>query len=77
MTSLLWRLAPVVPNYAKIAWWGLVRPRIGEETPLVVSQAVILSGDPGADPAGCRVLLTVRSDLRRIITDVVNSYAGT
>jgi len=53
-----------VPNYAKIAWWGLIRPRVGKETPLVVSQAVILSGDPGAAPVSCRVLLTVRSDLR-------------
>ncbi len=64
MTSRLRRLASVAPNYAKIAWWGLVRPRIGEETPLVVSQAVILSGDQRADPATCQVLLTVRSDLR-------------
>ena len=63
MTRRLRRLASVLPSYAKIAWWGLVRPRVGSETPLVVSQAVILSGDP-ADPASCRVLLTVRSDLR-------------
>jgi len=64
LTDRLRRLASVAPNYAKIAWWGLVRPRVGGETPLVVSQAVILSGDLEADPASCRVLLTVRSDLR-------------
>ncbi len=58
------RLASVVPDYARIAWWGLVQPRVGGEEPLVVSQAVILSGDPSADPDACRVLLTVRSDLR-------------
>jgi len=64
LTSRWWHLASVLPNYAKIAWWGLVRPRIGAETPLVVSQAVILSGAEGDDPIDCRVLLTVRSDLR-------------
>ena len=64
MAGRLRRLAPVLPNYAKIAWWGLVRPRVGGEKPLVVSQAVILSGDPSADPVACRVLLTIRSDLR-------------
>ena len=47
MAGRLRRLAPVLPNYAKIAWWGLVRPRVGDEKPLVVSQAVILSGDSG------------------------------
>ena len=64
MTSRLRGLASVAPNYAKIAWWGLVRPRMGEESPLVVSQAVILSGDPGADSDALKVLLSVRSDLR-------------
>ncbi len=60
----MWRLASVVPDYAKIAWWGLVRPRVGGERPLVVCQAVILSGDPVTDSAACQILLTVRSDLR-------------
>ena len=64
MAGLLRRFASVVPDYARIAWWGLVPPRLGGEQPLVVSQAVILSGDPGADPATCRVLLAVRSNLR-------------
>jgi 8-oxo-dGTP pyrophosphatase MutT (NUDIX family) len=50
------RLAELLPNYAKIAWWGIVSPRVGERDPLVVHQGVILSER--------RVLLTVRSDLR-------------
>ena len=64
MAGLLRRFASVVPDYARIAWWGLVPPIVGGEQPLVVSQAVILSGDLLADPAACRVLLAVRSDLR-------------
>ena len=49
-------LAGLLPVYAKIAWWGIVSPRISESEPLVVYQAVIL-GDAG-------VLLAVRGDLR-------------
>lgn len=43
-------------SYARLAWWGLVAPRITESKPLIVLQAVVLS-DSG-------VLLTVRRDLR-------------
>ena len=42
--------------YAKIAWWGLVSPRIAEPEPLVVLQGVIRS-DEG-------ILLAIRADLR-------------
>ena len=57
MAGLASRLAGVLPSYAKIAWWGWVRPRLHPRDPvLVVYQAVILS-ERG-------VLLTVRSDLR-------------
>jgi len=42
--------------YAKIAWWGMVAPRVSEKRPLVVLQAVILS-DEG-------ILLSLRSDLQ-------------
>ena len=57
MAGLASRLAGVLPSYAKIAWWGAVRPRLqpGAPAPLV-HQAVILS-EQG-------VLLSVRSDLR-------------
>jgi 8-oxo-dGTP diphosphatase len=40
----------------KIAWHGLVSPRVGKREPVAVSQAVILSER--------RVLLAIRSDLR-------------
>lgn len=49
-------LAALPASYAKIAWWGLASPRLGEREPLRVVQAVIRS-ERG-------VLLTVRSDLR-------------
>lgn len=49
------RLARAVPVYARLAWWGLVSPRL-ERRALLVVQAVVRS------EAG--VLLTVRSDLR-------------
>lgn len=49
------RLAGVLPTWTRLAWWGLVAPRL-EPGPGLVVQAVILS------PAG--VLLSVRSDLR-------------
>lgn len=42
--------------YARTAWWGLVSPRLEEQEPLLVHQAVVLDGD--------RVLLAVRSDIR-------------
>ena len=57
MAGLASRLAGVLPSYAKIAWWGAVRPHLHPRDPaIVVHQAVILS-ERG-------VLLTVRSDLR-------------
>jgi ADP-ribose pyrophosphatase YjhB (NUDIX family) len=49
------RLAGAVPAYARLAWWGLVSPRL-DRTPLVVVQAVV-RGERG-------LLLCVRSDLR-------------
>jgi 8-oxo-dGTP pyrophosphatase MutT (NUDIX family) len=49
-------LAGLLPVYAKIAWWGIVSPRVPGSEPLVIYQAVIL-GDAG-------VLLAVRGDLR-------------
>jgi len=50
------RLASAVPAYARIAWWGLVAPRVQGAQTLLVVQAVILREG--------RVLLAVRSDLR-------------
>ena len=49
-------LARILPVYAKLAWWGLVRPRVPGRPPRVVVHGVILS-ERG-------VLLSVRSDLR-------------
>ena len=49
------RLAAALVSYVRIAWWGIVSPRLQEREPLVVVQAFILS------PAG--VLLSMRSDL--------------
>ena len=49
------RLAGALPVYARLAWWGLLAPRL-ERAPLLVVQAVVRS------EAG--VLLCVRSDLR-------------
>ena len=49
-------LAAILPNYLRIAWWGLVSPRLEERAPLVVYQAVVLS-DRG-------VLLALRRELR-------------
>jgi len=54
--GLLRRLGSIVPSYAKIAWWGMIGPRVRGAGPLVVQQAVIV--DSG------RVLLSVRMDLR-------------
>jgi 8-oxo-dGTP pyrophosphatase MutT (NUDIX family) len=45
-------------EYARIAWWGLVSPRVSESRPLEIVQAVITS-----DAHPTRVLLAVRSDL--------------
>jgi len=50
------RLLSLIPAYGKIAWWGMIAPRVRGRGPLVVQQAVIL--DQG------RVLLSVRADLR-------------
>ena len=49
-------LASAFPSYARIAWWGLVAPRVSERSELVVHQAVVL-GDAG-------VLLAERAELR-------------
>lgn len=53
--GLFRRLAGIVPDYAAIAWWGLVTPRTGERRPLVIVQGVVFNGE--------RVLLTTRTDL--------------
>ena len=50
------RLASILPQYVRIAWWGAVAPRLPAREPLRVFQAVVLS-DRG-------LLLTVRGDLR-------------
>jgi 8-oxo-dGTP pyrophosphatase MutT (NUDIX family) len=52
-------LARALGVYARIAWWGLVAPRVEESRPLRVAQAVILH-DAGAER---RILLSVRSDV--------------
>ena len=57
MLRQLARLPQAFASYVRIAWWGLVAPRTSEKRPLVVIQAVLLSGDG-------RVLLGIRSDLR-------------
>jgi len=56
MAGLVRRLAGILPNYAQIAWWGIVTPRISEREPLVVHQGLIVSEG--------RVLLSVRRELR-------------
>jgi len=56
LPGLFRRLAATAPDYMKIAWRGLVSPRVGKREPVAVSQAVILSEQ--------RVLLAVRRDLR-------------
>jgi len=53
--GLVGRLVGIVPNYAGIAWWGLVTPLTREKEPLLVVQGVVIDGD--------RVLLSVRHDL--------------
>lgn len=54
------QIARALTVYARTAWWGLVAPRLHEEQPLVVVQAVILDDD-GRDG---RILLAVRSDVQ-------------
>jgi ADP-ribose pyrophosphatase YjhB (NUDIX family) len=49
-------LASALPSYARIAWWGLVAPRVSERSELVVHQAVVLGPDG--------VLLAERAELR-------------
>jgi 8-oxo-dGTP diphosphatase len=56
LPGLFRRLVAATPNYLKIAWHGLVSPRVGKREPVAVSQAVILSER--------QVLLAVRRDLR-------------
>jgi len=56
MAGRLAALARALPDWARIAWFGLVAPRATERVPLVVHQAVALSGEG--------VLLTLRGDLR-------------
>ena len=56
MPELFRRLVEAGPNYLKIAWHGLVSPRLGARESVAVSQAVIFSEQ--------RVLLAVRRDLR-------------
>ena len=56
MPHLFRRLVAAAPNYMKIAWHGLVSPRVGKRESVIVSQAIILSEQ--------RVLLAVRRDLR-------------
>lgn len=50
------RLLRVLPDYARLTWWGLVAPRATSSAPDVVVQAVITS-EQG-------VLLAVRQELR-------------
>ena len=59
----LGRLLVAVPDYARIAWWGLVGPTLFESEPLVVHQAVVLARGSSVGDAR-EVLLTVRCDLR-------------
>ncbi len=56
MAGLFGRLAAAAPNYLKIAWNGLVSPRLGYRDPIAIAQAVIVREG--------RVLLAVRRDLR-------------
>jgi 8-oxo-dGTP diphosphatase len=53
--SLPARLLSLLPAYGKVAWWGMIAPRVRGQGPLLVQQAVIV--DAG------RVLLSVRADL--------------
>lgn len=55
MLRVVGALARAGWSYGRIAWWGIVSPRVSEKRSLVVLQAVIL------DERG--ILLSVRSDL--------------
>ena len=52
------RFAGGLQDHLRTAWWGLFSPHLTEKRPLVIVQAVILSGAPAP-----RVLLSIRSDL--------------
>lgn len=54
-TAAALRLAGALTSYVRIAWWGVVSPRVREREPLVVVQGVIRS-ERG-------ILLTMRDDL--------------
>ena len=56
MLRVAWALAKAFVDYGRIAWWGLVSPRVTEREDLVVLQAVIMSQG--------KILLAVRGDLR-------------
>jgi 8-oxo-dGTP pyrophosphatase MutT (NUDIX family) len=56
MAGRLRGLASAVPDWVRIAYFGLVAPRLAERGPLVVQQGVVLSAQG--------VLLTLRGDLR-------------
>lgn len=58
MRGRVLRLLHGLYQYARIAWWGLVSPRVSASRPLVIVQAVI-----AYDEQPTRVLLAVRSDL--------------
>jgi len=56
MGGRLLGLAACLPTWARIAYFGLVAPRVAERGPLLVHQGVVLSAEG--------VLLTLRGDLR-------------
>src|SRR5262245_62519833 len=56
MRGRLAGLAAALPTWARIAWFGLVAPRVTERGALLVQQGVVLSAQG--------VLLTLRGDLR-------------
>jgi 8-oxo-dGTP diphosphatase len=56
--SRLGALTKIPRTYLRTAWWGLMAPRFSEHEPLVVVQAVVLSGEDE------EILLTVRADVR-------------
>jgi len=61
-------LARAFPDWARIAWFGLVAPRATERVPLLVHQAVVLSREG--------VLLTLRGDLRGFELPGGSAYPG-
>ncbi len=42
MPGLARRLLPVLPRYARLAWWGLVSPRWGDRETLRVLQGMAI-----------------------------------